>query len=358
METVLPHRPLFIRFCLAVVVVLGLLLHPAAVWCVSSNDDTKTTEVEGVGPNRDLALKDAWRNAVENTVGGFVASATVVKNHQLIEDYILAYADGYIEDFDVLGEGYRRESYWIKIMAKVKKGLLLNTLKKHNINIKGESLYATLMTNKQAKKNRVEICKLELGKWDYPEDFATVSCDHIEVIPDTGREWFRFSSSKGSSRKLLPSAPTMESDKPFNMEVAYLKASNCTVEVNDERIDVYRKWKYEAIDTNNKEMRNLIRALYVHWPDSRSSWWQWHPEVGLRFYNKNGKSLYEARATSPFVLPIVTTMRLKNPRVTWGSGYIKDCYIQGPAYYPVPLEILKRATKIQPLVVRQDRGEF
>ena len=54
----------------------------------------KTVTAEGQGRNRHYALKDAWRNAVDNSVGGYIVSETRVKNYQLISDKILSFSEG------------------------------------------------------------------------------------------------------------------------------------------------------------------------------------------------------------------------------------------------------------------------
>jgi hypothetical protein len=56
---------------------------------LSFGADTKVVEITGVGPSRDLAIKDGLRSAVEKAVGMLVTSETEVSNNTLIRDNIL-----------------------------------------------------------------------------------------------------------------------------------------------------------------------------------------------------------------------------------------------------------------------------
>ncbi|WP_321494701.1 hypothetical protein [uncultured Desulfobacter sp.] len=81
--------------------------------------------VEGGGISGADALNNAFRQAVEETAGTFIASRTVVESGELIKDEIAAHAIGYVTSYDVLDE--KKESdgtYYIKIDAAVDNGLI------------------------------------------------------------------------------------------------------------------------------------------------------------------------------------------------------------------------------------------
>ena len=58
----------------------------------------ETVVVIGSGTNREAAINDAKRNAVEKVVGSYISSTTVVNNSYVLKDEI--YSKAYIEYLD------------------------------------------------------------------------------------------------------------------------------------------------------------------------------------------------------------------------------------------------------------------
>jgi len=52
------------------------------------------------GVARDRALSDALRNAIEQAVGSYISSQTIIENYQLLQDNIFSKAQGYIKEGD------------------------------------------------------------------------------------------------------------------------------------------------------------------------------------------------------------------------------------------------------------------
>ena len=65
------------------------------------------------------ALKEAFRSAVEKGIGVWIKSETEVKNAMTVKDQILAKAEGYVKDHEVLKEGESQGEYFVTIRAKV-----------------------------------------------------------------------------------------------------------------------------------------------------------------------------------------------------------------------------------------------
>ena len=107
---------------------LGLLATPLR----AQDDDAgiKTVVVQGVGAGadkakaRDEALVDAQRRAVEQGVGLYLKSETVVANLQLISDDIYRNVKGYVHTYKIVAENYNAEKdlYWVQISAQVRAG--------------------------------------------------------------------------------------------------------------------------------------------------------------------------------------------------------------------------------------------
>jgi hypothetical protein len=65
------------------------------------------------------ALKEAFRSAVEKGIGVWIKSETEVKNAMTVKDQILAKAEGYVKDHEILKEGESQGQYFVTIRAKV-----------------------------------------------------------------------------------------------------------------------------------------------------------------------------------------------------------------------------------------------
>lgn len=122
---------------------------------------TTVVAATGVGVNADGALRNAFKNAVEQAVGLIVNAETVVKNEAVIKEQILTYSDGFVEKFDRVKEGKRDDGlYEVKIKAVVKWRQLIEKLKEAQVSvakIEGESLFAEVVTKLDAEQNAVKL---------------------------------------------------------------------------------------------------------------------------------------------------------------------------------------------------------
>jgi hypothetical protein len=107
------------------------------VFVLSSDTSIKEVMVEGVSSieggrkdiARDHAIKDALRKAVEQAVGTFISSETVVENYEVLSDRIYSKAEGYVAEYKVLREKVEGDLYRVLISAKVKMGDIKDDLK-------------------------------------------------------------------------------------------------------------------------------------------------------------------------------------------------------------------------------------
>ncbi len=73
--------------------------------------------VDGVGVDRDSAIRDAKRNAVEMAVGTFISSNTLVNQAVLVLDEIYTKSQGFVRDVSILNESYSSDLY--RVTARV-----------------------------------------------------------------------------------------------------------------------------------------------------------------------------------------------------------------------------------------------
>lgn len=81
---------------------------------------TQSVTGEGLGMTHGAALSAAKRDAVEKGVGVVVASETLVKNFQVVDDRILSKANGFVKTFQELSSGQGPDGMWtVRISADV-----------------------------------------------------------------------------------------------------------------------------------------------------------------------------------------------------------------------------------------------
>lgn len=77
---------------------------------------------------RDHALNDALRKAVEQAVGAFITSETMVSSFQLIEDNIYSRTSGYVSGYRIIDEGLQGDLYRVVVRAVVRTDSIENDL--------------------------------------------------------------------------------------------------------------------------------------------------------------------------------------------------------------------------------------
>lgn len=83
---------------------LFFLVAAATAFCVASISFAEEVTTTGQGPNREQALREAMRRAVEQGLGTLIQSETRVQNFQLIQDKIFSHSQGYVTKYSVLKE--------------------------------------------------------------------------------------------------------------------------------------------------------------------------------------------------------------------------------------------------------------
>jgi hypothetical protein len=100
------------------------------------SEGEKKVVTSGYGRNPDAALTQALRNAVEEAVGTYITSTTLLENNELIEDKILSLSRGFIKDFKKLSEIKVGGETKVTVSAIVTGTQILETLKASGIKVK------------------------------------------------------------------------------------------------------------------------------------------------------------------------------------------------------------------------------
>ncbi len=91
---------------------------------VQADDDVVTVKVRGEGIDKDGAVKDALRKAIEAGGKNEIMSKSQTKDFALEYDVVLARASGLVKDYKILGESTRDGVTSVEIEAKVSKKLI------------------------------------------------------------------------------------------------------------------------------------------------------------------------------------------------------------------------------------------
>lgn len=106
------------------------------------------------GKTRDAAIEDALRKAVEQAVGTFIQSETVVQNYMIVNDNILARSTGYVKKYDILNESKDGNAYKVTVRAEISSEKLRDDL----------TAIGLLMVRKHKPRVMVVIPEQNLGK--------------------------------------------------------------------------------------------------------------------------------------------------------------------------------------------------
>ena len=93
-------------------IVLSLIILSSCGNNTRTEIPAQTVLVKGYGDTIEAARLNAGKIAIEEVVGSYVVSETIVKNRKLITDGILSYSNGYIKSFIEKEVGKCEQHYW------------------------------------------------------------------------------------------------------------------------------------------------------------------------------------------------------------------------------------------------------
>lgn len=103
----------------------------------TTEDGIRTVRVTGEGVTKALALHDACRNAVEQVTGTLILSESQIEDGELIEDKIIAFSNGKVDDFEIVESTKASDNSWsITIDANVLVMKLIEELRVNNVTLK------------------------------------------------------------------------------------------------------------------------------------------------------------------------------------------------------------------------------
>lgn len=90
--------------------------------------DVVKVVARGVGRDKETALKDAYRDAVERAVGLYVDAETMAKNDAIVKDQVLTQSNAYVTHYDEIEAKSVDGLMQVRIVATVKKSALVKNV--------------------------------------------------------------------------------------------------------------------------------------------------------------------------------------------------------------------------------------
>ena len=172
-------RQIFVSLFVLTQIVFCNVLIPTA----DEPEKVEKVIVTGVGINADKARQNAIRNAVEQVVGTYVSSDTMVKDSQLIKDEILSYSGGYVKESRVISTEKSDDLISVKLEAIVVSTLLKQKIQKLNITMKkidGGSLFGNAFSKIDEIRNASDLLAKVLKK--YPQSAYIIQVEKPDIV--------------------------------------------------------------------------------------------------------------------------------------------------------------------------------
>ena len=160
-------------------------------------DDAEVVKVRGrgIGTNKMEALKDAYRDAVEQAVGLYVDAEQMVKNEDLVKDQILTQSNAYIEKYKIAKESTAENGLiTITILADVRKRALTRKIRdvmpSNTIDLSGISkdLHAQIITDFKANDDALTIIRNELQNLQPLKQLMKVTLGAVKPVVESVKE--------------------------------------------------------------------------------------------------------------------------------------------------------------------------
>ena len=121
----------------------------------------------GVGTDSNMATQNGIRAAVEQAVGIYISSETIISNDVMLEDKIYSYSDGYVQEMKIISSRTKGGLVYVKMEAKVVASALKRDLANLGITVArvdGESLFAEAMSRTEQQESAEELLFDKLDK--------------------------------------------------------------------------------------------------------------------------------------------------------------------------------------------------
>ncbi len=171
---------------------------------LGENAETVKVRGRGTGMSKMEALKDAYRDAVEQAVGLYVDAEQMVRQEELVKDQILTQSNAYIEKYEIAKEAKSENGlFQITILANVRNRALarriMDVMPTYRASLASHSkdLHAKIVTDLKATDDAVSIVRNELAELSPLKHLLKVKLmsyspvpESVEGNPNSVRLWY------------------------------------------------------------------------------------------------------------------------------------------------------------------------
>ncbi len=164
----------------------------------SSTPETKSAKAKGTGATKEIAVNNALRNVVQQSIGTMIVTETEVEKDKLVRDLSLAYSSGVVESYEIVGCVNGKE-YECEVSALVSTGTFHKTLLSSSkvVKINGSDVHAQQITlknslqqqNEMAEYHFSKIRKVGLEPKIKKVSFVPLGNHQVQVVLDYEVEW-------------------------------------------------------------------------------------------------------------------------------------------------------------------------
>lgn len=159
------------------------------------NAETVKVRGKGIGVTKIEALKDAYRDAVEQAVGLYVDAEQMVRNEDLVKDQILTQSNAYIENYKIAKEMTLTDGLVsVTIIADVRKRDLAKKIrdvipaKTIDLSDVSKDLHAQIVTDFKTSDDAVSIIKNELKDLQPLKQLMSVTLGTTKPVVESVKE--------------------------------------------------------------------------------------------------------------------------------------------------------------------------
>ena len=174
-----------------ILAMISLLVLSISIARADEPEKIEKVIVSGIGIDMDKAKQNAIRNAVEQVIGSYISSDTIVQNSTVLKDEVLNYSGGYVIDMKIISHEKNDDGlYSVKIEANVISTKLKRKLESLNIatkKIEGKSLFGEAVSKIENQMAGQELLDKVLSK--YPQAAYTFEIGKPQILstdPGTG----------------------------------------------------------------------------------------------------------------------------------------------------------------------------
>lgn len=275
---------LFLKLMVRIVIFASLTSCAVYSPGVYKNSPPLGVQAVGYGTTRNIALKEAFRDAIQKSVGVLISSQSSVTDGMITKDLMSEFSDGYIDNYQEVSLIKTPEGlYQITIFASVSSSKLINKMKlisqTATYNSQNKLMYAQLSTIDNARKlgDALLLSTVDL----YPRSAFKINIGKIKTLYDDNRR----------SYMVVPFDLTWNTNflDLFEMDINFV-GNNCAlllspkfatcnynIRINKGLLSSSSHTGYELVDMTHK---NIIFS-------------RMRPDIGLMFgfYDKTSKLL-------------------------------------------------------------------